>query len=225
MKKTLYHGSEFKIEKPLFGAGNVANDYGLGFYCTEQLELAYEWAVDDLRDGFANVYELETDGLDILDLNGTEYCELHWLAVLLENRTFDMVSPLAAEARDYLLTNFLPNYQERDVIVGYRADDSYFAYAQDFITGGISLRQLSNAMKLGKLGLQFVVKSERAFGRLQYVESLPASAKDWFKSKDERDSAARYAYLHSERHKRQKGDLYVTAILDEEMRPGDARLQ
>ena len=43
--------------------------------------------------------------------------------------------------------------------IGYRADDSYFSFASDFINGAISYRQLCNAMCLGKLGQQFVLKS------------------------------------------------------------------
>ncbi len=42
------------IEKPVFGAGNRANDYGLGFYCTENADLAMEWAVRRDHDGWAN---------------------------------------------------------------------------------------------------------------------------------------------------------------------------
>lgn len=225
MIHTIYHGSERRIEKPTFGFGYAANDYGLGFYCTEQLELAYEWAVDDARNGFANEYQIETDGLDILDLGQPDCTDLQWLAILLENRTFNTASVLAEEARTYLLANFLPDYRDRDIIIGYRADDSYFAFAQDFISGGISLRQLGNAMRLGKLGLQFVVKSERAFERLQFAAAHPANSDEWLASKVARDAAARRAYLDSERHKRQKGDLYITQILDEEMKLGDTRLR
>ena len=36
----IYHGSEKIIEKPVFGKGNLRNDYGKGFYCTESEELA-----------------------------------------------------------------------------------------------------------------------------------------------------------------------------------------
>ena len=42
---TLFHGSEFKIEKPHVGGGKITNDYGSGFYCTESEDLACEWAV------------------------------------------------------------------------------------------------------------------------------------------------------------------------------------
>lgn len=50
---TLYHGSSLIIERPQFGKGNPFNDYGLGFYCTETLELAKEWACSMEQDGFA----------------------------------------------------------------------------------------------------------------------------------------------------------------------------
>ena len=86
MVKTLYHGSKDIIEHPRYGAGKPYNDYGRGFYCTESLDLAKEWAVAVDRGGFANIYELDCAGLAILDLNGDEYGLLHWLALLLRYR-------------------------------------------------------------------------------------------------------------------------------------------
>ena len=97
MIRKLYHGSSHIIEKPEFGQGKKYNDYGLGFYCTDSLEMAKEWGVSGDKNGYANCYELECEGLRILDLNGPEYCILHWLAVLLENREFDVPSGLALE--------------------------------------------------------------------------------------------------------------------------------
>ena len=52
----LFHGSDHIVERPMFGKGWKNNDYGLGFYCTESVELAKEWAVDIDRDGYANQY-------------------------------------------------------------------------------------------------------------------------------------------------------------------------
>ncbi|MCD8046717.1 MAG: DUF3990 domain-containing protein [Clostridiales bacterium] len=76
-EKTLYHGSENVIKKPLFGIGKSYNDYGVGFYCTESMEMAKEWGVGRDRDGFANCYELDCDGLTILNLNDPKYTTLH----------------------------------------------------------------------------------------------------------------------------------------------------
>ena len=225
MLRKLYHGSEKVIERPIFGAGKPYNDYGAGFYCTDSLDMAKEWGVDKDRDGYANCYELECDGLTILNLNDDAYCILHWLAVLLENREFDMPSALAAEAKGYLLEHFSTGYRKADAIIGYRADDSYFSFAQDFINGTISYRQLGRAMHLGKLGQQFVLKSKTAFNRIQFLNAEIARSDEWYARKMLRDRTARREYFDVERNKRQRGDLYITQIMDEEMGPNDPRLR
>ena len=225
MLKRIYHGSENRIEKPVFGYGKKYNDYGLGFYCTESVEMAKEWAVGAGRDGYANCYDLNMEGLSLLDLNGPEYCTLHWLSVLLQNREFEIGSVLAAEAKEYLIKYFTPDYLSADVITGYRADDSCFSFAQDFISGAISYRQLSAAMHLGKLGQQIVLKSEKAFSRLSFIDAEIARSEDWYAKKQYRDKAARTRYFDVERNRRQRGDIYITRILDEEMKADDQRLR
>ena len=189
--------------------------------------MAKEWGggVSRDRNGYANCYDMECEGLRILDLNGSEYCILHWLAVLLQNREFDVPSGLALEAKEYLLTHFDIDYQSYDAIIGYRADDSYFSFAQDFINGTISYRQLNNAMHLGRLEQQFVLKSKTAFDRLRFLNSEVAESSEWYAKKMLRDKTARRAYFSTERNKRRRGDLYITQILDEEMKSDDARLR
>lgn len=225
MIRQLFHGSPSIIEKPQFGYGKVYNDYGLGFYCTDSLEMAKEWGVAQNRNGYANRYELDCEGLKILDLNGPSFNILHWLAVLLENREFDVPSGLALEAKEYILNTFRVDYQSQDAIIGYRADDSYFSFAQDFINGTISYRQLNNAMHLGKLGQQFVLKSKQAFDRIRFLGYEVADHDEWYAKKMLRDRSARREYFSVERNKRQRGDLYITQILDEEMKPDDERLR
>ena len=78
----LYHGSDHVIKRPEFGAGKKHNDYGRGFYCTENIELAKEWAVSEDADGYVNKYSIDTSRLSILDINSEEYTMLHWLGIL-----------------------------------------------------------------------------------------------------------------------------------------------
>lgn len=224
--KKIYHGSSNIIEKPEFGFGKKYNDYGLGFYCTESPDMAKEWGVDFERNGFANCYEIEISDLDILDLNDSnKFCVLHWLSVLLQNREFDTPSGLALEAKEYLIKEFNVDYNQYDLIKGYRADDSYFSFAQDFLNGTISYRQLRNAMHLGELGEQIVLKSPKAFDNLKFIGSEIAEYDVWYARKSLRDKNARREYFDVEKNKRQKGDLYITHILDEEMRAYDPRLR
>lgn len=222
---TLYHGSSKIIEQPQFGVGNPYNDYGLGFYCTESLELAKEWGTSEQTDGFANEYELDLTGLDVLNLNGGDFTILHWLAVLLENRTFRVTGDVAPLARKFILGRFQVDYAQRDVIVGYRADDSYFSFAGAFLNNALSLSRLERAMTLGNLGEQVVIKSQRAFKRLLFQGAQRAAAAEYYPSKIARDAQARSIYREEVRLADLSGDATVLTIMQQDWRADDARLR
>ena len=222
---TIYHGSNKIIKLPKFGAGNPHNDYGPGFYCTQSLELAREWAVSGIHDGYANEYLLDMSGLKLLNLCTEEYSILHWLTILLQNRVFDIQSDFGEEARRYLIQNFDIGYGDYDVMIGYRADDSYFSFAQDFLNNAISLKQLSSAMYLGELGQQVVLKSRKAFGCLTFQKAIVAEAAIWNPKKLARDGKARRDYFKNRKTPWKKGEIYMMQILDEEMKEDDPRLR
>lgn len=222
---TLYHGSEKIIEKPIYGQGNLRNDYGRGFYCTEHEELAKEWACSNNQNGFANKYEFDMNGLKVLYLNSEEYNLLNWLAVLTKNRTYWENSTISELAKKYLSENFMVDTSEYDVIIGYRADDSYFSFAQDFVAGAISYRQLGEAMRLGKLGEQVVLMSEKAFSRIQYISSAIAEAEIYYKKKKERDRMARKQYRETKSETLSLDELLIVDIMREGMKQDDARLR
>ncbi len=222
---TLYHGSEFVIKSPGFGAGRKDNDYGQGFYCTEDKALASEWAVDLNRDGYVNCYEIDLASMNVLNLNSSDYCVLHWITILLNNRRFELDTPLSREAYFYLNRYFMPDLGGVDVIKGYRADDSYFSYAQDFVNGVISVSRLVRAMRLGELGEQVFIRSKKAFQALSFLGEEYVSASEWYERKKKRDDLARHEYHRMNKESYVKGDLYMIRILDEEVRPDDPRLQ
>ncbi|MBR6466852.1 MAG: DUF3990 domain-containing protein, partial [Desulfovibrio sp.] len=72
----------------------------LGFYCTESVELAKEWACTETNSGYANAYDFDAEGLSILNLQNGEYNILNWLAILLENRVFHTSAGIAEEGRE-----------------------------------------------------------------------------------------------------------------------------
>lgn len=192
---TIYHGSQQVVAEPTFGEGRKNNDFGLGFYCTESRDLAKEWAVSSLRDGFCNRYSLDTAYLNILRLNSPQYTILNWMAVLVEHRLFSIKTPVARRAKQYLVEHFGINVNAYDVVVGYRADDSYFDYAEAFLNNAITVEQLARAMGLGKLGEQIVIKSRFAFSQLRY-EGFEVAEKDrYYVLRKARDEEANGTYL------------------------------
>ena len=209
----IYHGSPKVIERPVFGEGKVHNDYGRGFYCTEHAELAKEWACSSDSDGYANHYQLDMTGLTVLNLNTPEYNILNWLAILLENRKFNVAEGLPQRARAYILENFKVDYKKYDIIIGYRANDSYFSSAGDFVNGTLSLSDLSEAMRLGKLGEQVVLKSKKAFDALTFVEAIKASRQEYFAKYKQRDEEARGKYRQIAAKPLAESEIYVIDII------------
>lgn len=224
MSLILYHGSENIVETPEYGKGAKQNDYGRGFYCTENIELAKEWACAKQKNGYVNRYEIDLSELKVLNLNEPEYNILNWLALLAANRTYWQNGSIAEQAKNYIKENFLLDISEYDVIIGYRADDSYFSFAQDFVSGVISLQKLSEAMRLGKLGEQIVLKSRKAFEEIRFAGYESVDAEEYYIKKKEREREARREYRRSKKSKADVNDLFILDIMREEIKNGDARL-
>ena len=219
---TIYHGSEQIVEVPTFGRGKKNNDFGMGFYCTQSDHLAKEWAVSSLRNGFSNRYVMDTEYLNILNLNSTDYTILNWIAVLVEHRLFSIKTPVARRAKRYLIDNFSINVNAYDIVTGYHADDSYFDYAESFLNNGISVEQLARAMQLGKLGEQIVIKSQYAFSKLKY-EGFDVAEKDiFYVLRKARDDEANKLYL--EMLEEENDGLYIQDIMRGGIKNDDPRI-
>ena len=191
-KIILYHGTQNKIVTPVFGGGNDKHDYGRGFYLTEVLNLAKEWAVcvPNSENGWVHKYELDCTGLNILDFQEKDV--LNWLAELMKHRD-------AADSKRYrmLAAKFIDKYGidtgDYDVIKGWRADASYFYIAKEFVRDNIDMDILEELLSLGGLGIQYCIKSERAYAQLHEMEedmiSVPYS--EFNEQYNQRDIEAR----------------------------------
>lgn len=168
-KIILFHGTPEKKVIPAFGLGNDKHDYGKGFYLTENIELAKEWAVCRPNDenGWVHKYELYTDGLKIFDFQKENV--LCWLAELMKHRE-------AADSKRYrmLAQKFIDKYGidtiEYDVIKGWRADASYFYIAKEFVRDNIDVDILEELLSLGGLGIHYCIKTELAYSKLTEIE-------------------------------------------------------
>ena len=168
-KITLFHGTSEKIVVPTYGLGEKKHDYGMGFYLTGNIDLAKEWAVckPNVMNGWVHQYELDTDDLKIL--NFQEKDVLSWLAELMKHRD-------AADSKRYrmLSKRFIDKYgidtSGYDVIKGWRANASYFYIAKEFVRDNIDIDILEELLSLGSLGIQYCIKSELAYSKLQEVK-------------------------------------------------------
>ena len=188
----LYHGSPNQQVSPRYGLGDEKHDYGKGFYLTENLELAKEWAVcrPDERNGWVHKFSLDITDLRILDFQ--EYNILSWLAELMKHRD-------AADSKRYriLSEKFIEKYgidsEHYDVIKGWRANASYFYIAREFVRDNIDVEILEELLSLGGLGIQYCIKSERAYEKLLEIkeELTCVDFREFNEKYNERDVSAR----------------------------------
>lgn len=165
----LYHGSPDKVCTPMYGYGEDRHDYGRGFYLTADVELAKEWAVcrPDAANGWVHQYELDCDGLAILDFQ--QHGVLAWLAELMKHRD-------ASDSKRYkvLSKRFIAQYgidtSDYDVIMGWRANASFFYIAKEFVRDNVDMDILEELLSLGGLGIQYCVKTKKAYAQLHEIE-------------------------------------------------------
>ena len=185
---TIYHGNKTENLTPKFGSGSPDNDYGKGFYATPSMELAKEWAWGTYtpgEKGYVHTFELNAESLKILNL--TELDSIHWIAELVYNRKLNIQDKEVVQDNiRILLDRYKLDTSGYDIIIGYRANDSYFAYAEAFVSGAIYKDTLEKALRTGELGIQVFLKSERAFQSLKKtaVEEVPEKYRGYFVKRD-----------------------------------------
>ena len=168
----IYHGSKAIIENPLFKGSNPSNDYGPAFYLTTDLNSAKSWARKNDELGVVNKYYVDNEtfqSLKVLDLTDKNiYSVLNWMAILMHFRELSAsFKKIHTNILDWLSKYYI-NVDDYDVIIGYRADDSYFRFPISFIDNRLSFEDLETAYRSGNLGIQFAFISKRAIKALKF---------------------------------------------------------
>ena len=115
-----------------------------------------------------------------------------WLAELMKHRD-------AADSKRYrmIAKKFIEKYgvdaEDYDVIRGWRANASYFYIAKEFVRDNIDMDILEELLSLGGLGIQYCIKSERAYSKLHEVEDglMTVQYAEFNEKYNQRDIAAR----------------------------------
>ena len=169
----IYHGSKRLIEQPKYKGSDATNDYGPSFYLTTDLDAAKSWACKNDSVGVVNKYVILSKTFHkfkILDLtNKDKYSVLNWMAILMHFRTLDS----AFVRNNKIVLDWLAKYyvdvDEYDVVIGFRADDSYFRFPIRFISNDLSFEDLEDVYVSGHLGIQYAFMSERAIKLLKFT--------------------------------------------------------
>ena len=186
----LYHGSDKIITAPKYNYGNHTNDYGCGFYMSDKKDIAKLLASKNINGGYVMSYEVNIKNLNVLFLDDqNEESILKWISILVKHRFSRYEIERYKNIIEALNDKYPIDTNDCDMIVGYRADDSYFQYSRDFIANDLSLETLSKAMHLGRLGKQYVLISEKSFKNIvlkNYEKVSYSDEYDYFRKETNR---------------------------------------
>ena len=167
--------------------------------------MASEWSVCNPveKNGWVHKFMLNTHELKILDFE--KYDILSWLAELMKHRDAD-----TGRRYKVLAPRFIEKYQipteGYDVIKGWRANASYFYIAKCFVRDEVDISILPDLLKLGDLGIQYCLKSEKAFQALREEHSALkevefSKANPQYIRRDRTAREAMYALINSDENK------------------------
>ena len=177
----IYHGSKVLLKQPIVKGSNEANDYGPSFYLTKELDAAKSWACRNNSVGVVNEYEIRDSSfskLKILDLTDrNKYSVLNWMAILMHFRVLDSSFVRNNQLTLNWLQKYYINVDDYDVIIGFRADDSYFRFPLRFVSNDLSIDDLEEVFLSGHLGVQYAFMSERSIKLLSFQKLIECDQK------------------------------------------------
>lgn len=175
----IYHGSKVLIEHPTLKGSDERNDYGPSFYLTKDLDAAKSWACKNDSVGVVNEYEIKKTSLDklkILDLtNKSKYSVLNWMAILMHFRELDSSFVKKNQLALNWLQKYYVNVEDYDVVIGFRADDSYFRFPLRFVSNDLAFEDLEDVFLSGQLGIQYAFMSDRSIKLLTFKRIIECS--------------------------------------------------
>lgn len=79
-----------------------------------------------------------------------------------------------------MMDHFLPDIKDCDIIVGQRADDSYFDLSHGFMENRINIEDLGLFLHFADLETQTVPMTEKTFSRRAFLSAERIKANEYF---------------------------------------------
>lgn len=150
-KIILYHGTASIFDIPDISYSREDIDFGVGFYCTEDLEMAKMWAAHKKR-SIVNVYELDLSNLNIYHFKADE----EWLAFIQGNRMWDKIE----------------DYSSYDILMGPTADDKLFTTLNRYMDGEYTAEMAIAIINIMGYNNQVVLKNKKAIQQIKYKNRI-----------------------------------------------------
>ncbi len=138
----VYHGSSVAVTDPQIQHGRPDADFGLGFYVTDDYEMAEKWACRK-KTSIINVYELDIEKLRAHSFKLDD----EWLDFVINNRNKRFSNS---------------DFDDYDLLIGATADDRMFSTIEQYENGFISSDTAIKALNSMQIGNQMCIKNQES---------------------------------------------------------------
>ena len=204
----LFHGAKSLLDGPISCSRSRSNnDFGQGFYCGESFDQAAMFVSDFPG---SCVYSLTFDPTGLACRNYAVNLEWMLCIALCRGRLDEFANTRRAK-------ELLKSLDTADYVVAPIADNRMYQIIDEFARGEITDAQCEHALSATDLGMQYVIRSERAASKLVLWERCficePERA-DYRRMGEERGRLGQDKARLARRNYRGKG-VYIEELFDE----------
>ena len=152
----LFHGSKDGLSKITNDGSRVTCDFGSGFYLGETYNQALSF-ISEKDDSSVYSFSYSLDNVKIKKFD----CDLEWMLAICYYRG----SIERYKAND-MIKNIVSNVENADVVIAPIVDNKMFYIMTQFTSGEINADVALHSLSASKLGLQYVLKTDKAINRL-----------------------------------------------------------
>jgi len=203
--KVLYHGSKQGIIGDIsLDYSKDRNDFGKGFYCGETYEQSVMFVCDYKKSNVMS-YGLYTNKLNVYEYN----IDSELMLIVAYNRGL-----LKEYENSNKLKTLISKSKNADIIIAPIANNRMFAIIEEFVNGMISDEACCNALAALDLGKQYVLKTDKAIGKLGFLKEyyLCDSEKESYKQSKMESLKQRQETINNFRSKYRQGK-YIEELL------------
>lgn len=161
-KTVLFHGSKEGLKDITPNGARDNCDFGNGFYLGETYQQALSFVCDKEN---SSVYSFSFS-LDDLSVKRFE-CDLDWMIAICYYR-----GTLKDFRENERVKKIVSDIEKADVVIAPIADNKMFYIMAQFMDGDINADVALHSLSASRLGLQYILKTEKAIKKLKPLEKF-----------------------------------------------------
>ena len=156
----LFHGSKYGLSDITVSGSRMNCDFGNGFYLGQTYSQALSFVCEYDR---ASVYSFKfsLDGLNCVKFD----CSLDWMIAICFFR-----GTIKKYEKSEIVQKIVKKTENADVIIAPIADNKMFYVMSQFAEGEINADAAIHSLSASRLGLQYIIKTDRALKNLVPIE-------------------------------------------------------